>query len=73
MGKGAVDVNFDCYIKEVYVCNLVFDSRLEISQEGERLIVLDLAELNWATAQGVIQLGGKDGSSATLILGAFIT
>ena len=50
--------------------HLVLNARLEVTQEGDRLIVLDFAILNRRAAQKVIQLGGKDGGSSHLILGA---
>lgn len=52
---------------------LVLDARLEVSQEGDRLIVLDLSELYRASAQEIIQLGAKDGRRTHLILRTFIS
>lgn len=51
---------------------LILDARLEVAQEGERLVVLDLAELNGTTSEKVIQLCGKDSRSSTFILRTLI-
>ncbi|KAA8589239.1 hypothetical protein FQN60_012604 [Etheostoma spectabile] len=45
----------------------------KVSHEGDRLLVLKLSELSWGSAQEVIQLHHKDGSSPFLILGSFLT
>lgn len=47
---------------------LILDARLEVAHEGERLVVLDLTELNGTASEKVIQLCGEDSRGSTFIL-----
>lgn len=53
--------------------HLVFDSRLEVSHEGDRFFSLELCELSGRSPQGVVQLHHEDGGSTSLILRRLVT
>lgn len=53
--------------------HLILNARLEVSQEGPRFVILDLAELHRAPAEMVVQLRGKDGRRAALVLRALVS
>lgn len=59
--------------KASFDAHLILNAGFEVSQEDDRFVILDLAELHWATTEIVIQLRGKDGRRATLVLRALIS
>lgn len=62
-----------CRYKHIVTSYHVFDSRLEVAQEGFGLISLDFTVLDGFSSQVVVHLYSKDGCRTALILGADIT
>lgn len=74
--KGERERERECVVlghsKEIFI-HLVRDARLEVAQEGVGFAVLQLPELHRLTTQEVVQLSGKDGCRAALVLRALVT